>query len=630
MNALHALADAAGLCRHWDDVAGVPRNVADADLRAILQAMDLPAATASQCRDSYARLAERAALAPLSTAQVGGRVHLPGLATRCLRMVHEDGEAADLDVDAQGFARVPERCGDWQFEHAGAVHALAVAPVRCFGVADALGAPQPRAWGVGVQVYATRHAHDAGLGDAEGVADWVRRVAAAGGDALALSPVHAARPTDGVRSPYSPSDRRFLEPTYAAPSLVLGPEFVHAACAQLDPAARCDDAALIDWPAAIDARWQRLRALHEARDRLPEPLRADLAHFRTCGGDALAAFARHAARDHGDGDAGLHRFSQWLAARSWSNVQRQAHDRGMGIGLIADIAVGFDPGGAEAAAWPDAVLTGLELGAPPDAFNAAGQCWGVAGFDAAGLRCSGYAPFRALLQATMRDRGGVRIDHILGLLRLWLVPRGAPSASGAYLRYPLDDLLNLVALESWRQRCIVIGEDLGVVPPGLRETLSQRGVMGIDVLAFTRDADGAFLPPQRWRRDAVATTTTHDLPTLAGWSRGRDLEWRAHLGEMDAATLQAAQRARSADVAALDAACRDVTGATGPAAWMAFAAGSPSPLALLPAEDALGLVEQPNLPGTVDTHPNWRRRLPRDADPAPALTAFAHARSHAA
>lgn len=623
--ALHALADAAGLCRHWEDVAGVPRTVSDADLRAILQAMELPAATPAQCRDSALRLAADTQLPPLLTAESGGTVRLPGLANCRLRFESADGSHVDGVIDAAGVARAPTRPGEWTFEHAGRLHTLAVAPVRCFGVADALDVPDPRAWGVGVQVHATRHADDAGLGDAAGVVEWVRRVAAAGGDALALSPVHAARPVSGVRSPYAPSDRRFFEPTYASPALVLDPDFVRAACVGLE--ATPGDDALIDWPAAVALRWARLRALYAARAQLPDAALTAFAEFEAAGGDALFAFARHAAADHGDVDAGLHRFAQWLAVRSWSRVQRAAHDRGMGLGLIADVAVGFDPGGAEAAAWPDAVLRGLELGAPPDAFNAAGQTWGVTGFDALGLRASGFAPFRALLRATMHDRGGVRIDHILGLLRLWLVPRGAPSSAGAYARAPLQDLLNLLALESWRQRCIVIGEDLGVVPPGLRETLSRRGVLGIDVLAFTRAADGAFLSPRRWRRDAVATTTTHDLPTLVGWSRGRDLEWRARIDAVDDATLDAQRRARAADVVALDAASAAAIGETGPAAWMAFVAAAPAPLALLPAEDALGLVEQPNLPGTVDTHPNWRRRLPQEIDPAPSLSAFASARS---
>ncbi|NYZ62055.1 4-alpha-glucanotransferase [Luteimonas deserti] len=618
---LHARASAAGLCRHWEDAAGIGRTVADADLHAILAAMDAAQGDAAL---------DPPGLPPLVTAEASGPVHLAGVEAGLLTLIHEDGEEVEMAVDGRGMARAPARPGDWRFRRAGASHSLAVAPPRCYSVADALDLPAPRAWGVGVQVYSTRQTDDGGVGDAAGVLDWVYRVAAAGGDAVALSPVHAARPCTGVCSPYSPSDRRRFDPVHAAPALVLGADVVAAACGHVATAPAGDDA-LIDWPAATAARWRRLRALYAARGHLAEGLRADLAEFEMAGGDALEAFARHAARDHGDGEPGFHRFAQWLAERSWAGVQRAARDRGMGLGLIADIAVGFDPAGAEAAAWPDAVLQGLELGAPPDAFNAAGQVWGVTGYSAAGLRRTGYAPFRALLRATMHARGGVRIDHILGLMRLWVVPRGAPSSAGAYLQYPLQDLLNLVALESWRQRCIVIGEDLGVVPPGLRDTLARRGVLGIDVLPFTRDAEGAFLPPKRWRRDAIATTTTHDLPTLAGWAQGRDLEWRARIDAVPGDVLQTQREARADDVAALDAACLDAIGATGPVAWAAYAAASPAPLALLPVEDALGLEEQPNLPGTVDEHPNWRRRLPTAVDDTPALAArlraFAAARN---
>ena len=626
---LHALAEAAGLLRHWEDASGVARTVADADLRAILAAMGLRSDDARQVRDSLAALDQRPGVPPMITAEVGGALQLSGAAGQTVRFRHEDGDAVDIAFDSAGLARAPASPGDWRFELDGGMHVLAVAPVRCFGVADALDLPDPRAWGVGLQVYSTRHADDGGLGDAAGVLAWVQRVAEAGGDAIALSPVHAARPCMQVCSPYSPSDRRYFDPVYAAPALVLGPAFVREVCGVSDDPPTSSDP-LVDWPTATLLRWHRLRALHAARARLPDALRADLDAFVSEGGAALQAFAAHAAQDHGDGDPELHLFAQWLAARSWRAVQHDALDRGMRLGLIADIAVGFDPAGAEAAAWPDAVLHGLELGAPPDAFNAAGQVWGVSGFDPAGLRRASYAPFRALLRATMRDRGGVRIDHILGLLRLWLVPRGAPSSAGAYLQCPLQDLLNLVALESWRQRCIVIGEDLGVVPPGLRDTLARRGVLGIDVLPFTRDADGAFLPPTRWRRDAIATTTTHDLPTLVGWAQGRDLDWRARIDGVPAEELRARHSARAEDVARLDDACQDAIGATGPVAWAAYAAASPAPLALLPAEDALGLEEQPNLPGTVDEHPNWRRRLPAEADtPALAarLRAFAAART---
>ncbi|WP_386263118.1 4-alpha-glucanotransferase, partial [Xanthomonas translucens] len=296
------------------------------------------------------------------------------------------------------------------------------------------------------------------------------------------------------------------------------------------------------------------RQLHADFAQADSALHADFATFQLARGTALRDYAAFAARDFGDTDPALHSFAQWLAARSWAGVQQQARAAGMGIGLIADLAVGFDPGGAEAAAWPQAVLAGLELGAPPDAFNGDGQAWGIGGYSPNGLRASGFAPFIELLRAVMRDRGGVRIDHILGLLRLWTIPRGASSADGVYLRYPLHDLLRLLALESWRHRAIVIGEDLGVVPDGIRAELSQRGVMGIDVLLFTSDAKGAFLAPAHWRGDAIATTTTHDLPTLRGWRCGEDIDWRRRLQLSDAAQQRADHATRRADVARMDAA----------------------------------------------------------------------------
>lgn len=262
------------------------------------------------------------------------------------------------------------------------------------------------------------------------------------------------------------------------------------------------------------------------------------------------------------------------------------------------------------------MLRGLVLGAPPDAFNADGQHWGIGAYSPTALRRSGFAPYIALLRAVLRDRGGIRIDHILGLLRLWVVPDGASSGDGAYLAYPLQDLLNLLALESWRHRAIVIGEDLGVVPPGIREELSRRGVMGIDVLMFTRDQEGAFVPPALWRADAVATTTTHDLPTLTGWRAGRDIDWRRTLELIQPAQAQADHQTRIRDASRLDAAVADAgLGSDAPLLdALRFTASSVSPLALLPVEDALALDEQPNLPGTVEVHPNWRRRLP---DPCP-------------
>ncbi|RWU20042.1 4-alpha-glucanotransferase, partial [Xanthomonas phaseoli] len=512
---------------------------------------------------------------------------------------------------------------------------VAVAPPRCFSVADACGQPSPRAWGMALQVYSARSLDDGGIGDAAGTVEWLRHAALAGADALALSPVHAARPVSGGYSPYSPSDRRFLDPLHAAPVRILGELALDAISAVPGLRERFDglhNAALIDWQASAHAKWELLRQLYAH----VSPDHADLVAFRNAGGAALEGFARFAAQDFGDNDPQLHVFTQWLAARSWSDAQREAHERGMKIGLIADLAVGFDPNGAEAAAAADTVLRGLVLGAPPDAFNADGQHWGIGAYSPTALRRSGYAPYIALLRAVLRDRGGIRIDHILGLMRLWVVPDGASSNEGAYLAYPLHDLLNLLALESWRHRAIVIGEDLGVVPPGIREELSQRGVMGIDVLMFTRNDDGAFVSPALWRPDAIATTTTHDLPTLTGWRAGRDIEWRRKLKLIQPAQASDDAAARNKDVARLDAAVElaGLSSARDPLLGaLRFTATSVSPLALLPVEDALALDEQPNLPGTVEVHPNWRRRLP---DPLPharlhsALHGFAEARRVAA
>ncbi|WP_140727903.1 4-alpha-glucanotransferase [Pseudomonas sp. Hp2] len=626
---LHALARAAGLRVDWTDVDGRPRRVTPPTLRAVLEALGRPARDARQCRDSLRRLGGAATPPPLPTVQAGAALELA--CGTPAQWVDEDGNACDAVRDAGGALHAPARPGYWTLLHGTQAQAVAVAPARCFSVADACGGTPARAWGLALQVYSARSEGDGGIGDAGGADDWVRRAALARADALALSPVHAARPIRTAYSPYSPSDRRFLDPLHAAPRRVLGrlAQDVLARDPGLSSALRqLQDAELIDWPRAAHAKGRWLRALHAAFGEAAPVLRDDLAAFRREAGPALADYAGFAAADFGDGDPGLHAFGQWLAARSWQGVQRDARERGMAIGLIADLAVGFDPHGAEAAAWPREVLRGVGLGAPPDAFNADGQAWNLATYSPDALRDAGYAPFLALLRAVMRDRGGIRIDHILGLQRLWLVPEGAGSGDGVYLDYPLHDLLNLLALESWRHRAVVIGEDLGVVPPGIRQALSARGVMGIDVLMFTRAADGAFLPPAQWRADAVATTTTHDLPTLVGWRQGVDIAWRERLG---LSGPDDAPRRRQADLVALQRAIA-LAGLDTGHPWrdaLAYAARGPAPLALLPVEDALALPEQPNLPGTVAGHPNWRRRLP---DPVPAETlhaavqAFAEAR----
>jgi 4-alpha-glucanotransferase len=233
----------------------------------------------------------------------------------------------------------------------------------------------------------------------------------------------------------------------------------------------------------------------------------------------------------------------------------------------------------------------------------------------------GYGPFVATLRACMRHAGGLRVDHAMGFLRLWVIPQGATAAEGAYIAYPVRDLFCLTALESHRHRAIVIGEDLGTVPAGFRERLARAGIYGMSVLWFTRDAKG-FVPPHDWPSLAVAMTSTHDLPTVAGWWRGTDLDARASSGLLR--DVQAERMVRNSERQALWVALKSakVTEGEAPAAAEArhvvdaavrFVAKTPSKLALLPLEDALGLERQPNMPGTVAEYPNWRHRYDVEA-----------------
>jgi 4-alpha-glucanotransferase len=398
-------------------------------------------------------------------------------------------------------------------------------------------------------------------------------------------------------------------------------------------------------PLEDHARFEALHAHFLGRDSALWNWRDWPAEYRDPRSAAVQGFARENPRE-----IAFHAFCQWLADESLHAAQRACREAGMPIGLIADLAVGTDAGGSHAWSHQDKILADLSVGAPPDAFSPLGQDWGLTAFSPRELVEHGFVAFIELLRAAMRRAGGVRIDHLMGLARLWLVPRGASPAEGAYLRFPLDDLLRLLALESHRHRCVVIGEDLGTVPHGFHAQIESRGVLGMRVLWFERDGAGAFTPPARWSREAVAMTTTHDLPTVAGWWRGRDIALREELGlfgEPDRAAREHAARAE--DRQALWRAFLESGAATGDApppdadaapvvdSALAHVGGAACALALLPLEDALALEEQPNLPGTVDQHPNWRRRLPSEAgtlldDPAAArrLEAFAHARRQAA
>jgi 4-alpha-glucanotransferase len=618
--AVRARAREAGLAIDWVDAMGRPQQVKTEALRRILDSLD-----ATQ---------DGSDVRPLVTARVDVRIELPGLSTEAdtpAELVLEDGSVRSVTIRGGKGATLPAigKAGYHRLRFADREITLAVAPSRCVTLEER-GAGR-RMWGVAAQVYGLRRTGDGGIGDAGAVRDLAQAAARHGADAVALSPVHSLFAADPARhGPYSPSSRLFLNPLYGDPSIVFAPERLASYAAVAD-----EQAPLIDWTAAGAAKFARLRRLFDdfvARDLAAgTSLATDFERFVQAGGDALhehALFeALHAERPgnwvdwpagwrHGDAAAvRYHLFLQWIAARSFAAAQTAARAAGMRIGLISDLAIGMDRTGSHAWARQSDLLLGLSVGAPPDGFNPGGQDWGLTGFSPRALLARGFEPFLATLRAALAHAGGVRIDHIMGLMRLWLVPRGAPASEGAYLAYPLEDLLRLLALESHRHGAVVIGEDLGTVPPGFRARLRRAGIAGMDVMWFERTRL-TYRKPLRWRRDAVAMTTTHDLPTVAGWWSSEDIRTRRALGLGAAGEEEERKRDRVRLWRAFTAA-GTAQGAPPPAdrpgaavdAALGYVAQSPSPLMLAPLEDLLALEAQPNLPGTIDEHPNWRRRL---------------------
>jgi 4-alpha-glucanotransferase len=611
---LRKAAKAAGILTEWQDVHGKTRAVGHETLRALLETLGTEATDDS----------------PLITAEAGAVYTLPGVAAK---------------------ARAPKEPGYYPITRGKRSFTLAVAPAR--GTRGG----ETRGWGLSVQLYSLYRKGDGGIGTYGALRDFMRGSGEAGASAVAVSPIHAQFSGDPWRfSPYSPSSRLWMNVLHidvgeAAAVLDLKPP-------KLAPRQGAGGDALIAWPECARARLKALRTLFEAarkEDRFESghPAARSLSVFRRSGGASLLAHATFEAlhahffgRDRDlwnwstwpseyrnpDGAAvrrfarenretvDFHIFLQWLAARQFRSAAEAARDGKMAVGIIKDIAVGADGGGSEAWSNQGRMLTGASIGAPPDAFNTLGQNWGVTTFSPNALSATGYAAFIQLLRGALQDAGGIRIDHILGLRRLWVVPNGADARDGAYVRYPLTDLLRLTALEAHRAGATVLGEDLGTVPEGFREELDGFGIKGMQVLWFERDGQ-RFLPPQEWRKSAVGMTTTHDLPTVAGWWLGKDIAWRKRLklfATRDGAAKAAAERKR--DRAQLWDAFVQAGVAKGRAPGsndvakvlagaIAHLGQTACDLVVLPLEDALGRKEQPNLPGTISEHPNWRRRI---------------------
>ncbi|MHC6226281.1 4-alpha-glucanotransferase [Pseudomonas sp. X10] len=680
---LHRLAARAGIARDWVDANGRPQQVSDTVLRQVLAGLGHPAEDDSEIASSLQSLEQAhdaRHLPPLLTAEIGQALPLEryfaaGSHGHCLL---EDGNRRDIRLDDQ--ARLPGDLpiGYHQLSFAEQAFTLAVAPPRCHSIADAAAHPTPRCWGLSVQLYSLRRPGDGGYGDCMALEQLARSAAERGADALAISPLHALSLADQQHySPYSPSSRLLLNSLYASPAAVLGERTVRLAieaCELQGTLEVLESQPLVDWPRAAEAHETLLRALYNDFNNSEHPQREDFESFRQAGGQALEhhcrfevlqaeAMARGLGADwrnwpaawhdpyHPEveafasacpGEIEYHAFCQWLTERCLQRAQQAAHGNGMTIGLIADLAVGADGAGSQAWSRQDELLADLRVGAPPDILNRAGQDWGICAFSPEGLRRNGYRAFIEMLRANFAHAGGLRIDHVMGLQRLWLIPRGSRPSEGAYLHYPVQDLLRLLALESVRHQAIVLGEDLGTVPEGLRETLAAKAVLGMRVLQFEQDPPGHFTPILDWPDNALATTGTHDLPPLAGWLGARDIDWSHRLQLLDTATELHWRHARQLERQGLRRTLeQNYSGALESNdalidASIRYLGHTRAPLVLVPLEDLLGCDEQPNLPGTTDGHPNWRRRfalaasqLLDDSDAARRLELLAQAREQA-
>jgi 4-alpha-glucanotransferase len=527
--------------------------------------------------------------------------------------------------------------------------------------------PERRSWGFTLQLYSLRSRGSWGHGDLRDLADFAAWSASdLGADFVVINPLHAAEPLPPVSaSPYLPMSRRWISPLYLRIEDI--PEFktldsperikLSALASPLLASSATDD--LID----RDAVWSAKLAALEVISRVPlSPARqADLDQFRVRHGQALTDWAtwcaiaeihgpdyrrwprwlRHphsaetaALRGRLANRVAFHTWVQWLAAEQVAAAQRAALEAGMEIGIVHDLAVGAHPGGADAWADQDVIAPGFSVGAPPDEFNQRGQDWTLPPWHPRRLAASGYRPLAELTRALADAGGGIRVDHVMGLSRLWWIPADGSPADGAYVYYDIDGTLGTLTAQAagspgstGRGRgAVLIGEDLGTVEPWLRDRLGHRGVLGTSMLWFERGHDGAPLPPHAWRRNCLATVSTHDMPPAVAFLTGEQVTERARLG-----LLTRPENTERADAAkALDAWLAalvregllppgqrpDATAFT--AALYGYLARTPALLIGVSLAEAAGERRSQNMPGTTTEYPNWRVPL-GDGDGAPVL-----------
>ena len=497
-----------------------------------------------------------------------------------------------------------------------------------------------RCWLLAVQLYGVRSTRNWGIGDFTDLAGLIELAGHLGADGVGLNPLHALfddRPADC--SPYSPNSRLFLNALYIDVEKL--PEFQRGIFATSSKdIARLRASDTVDYIGVAELKWRALRLAFEAfKAGANNARRQDFEKFRAERAPLLSRFAcfevlRHKfnkpwwewpeewrkpddvkfARLRAGTDAAeieFVEFVQWTADRQLQSCRDLAARRGMKVRLYLDVAVGVQADGFDAWNEQVAISRHLAVGAPPDSLNTSGQNWGLAGFNAAGLEIKSFEPYRDMLRASMRYAGAIRLDHVLGLKRLYLVPHGFAADNGVYVQMPFEALLAATALESVAHRCVVIGEDLGTVPEGFREQIADWGIWSYQVMMFERDDQGKFRDIDHYAPNALVTFNTHDLSTYAGWRSFSDLALKRSLGidpgESDDARWHAL--ALLTDVLRHHGIDRhDLNAVVG------FLARTRSRLLAISLEDLLGVIDQPNIPGTVNEHPNWRQRLPLAID----------------
>ena len=507
--------------------------------------------------------------------------------------------------------------------------------------------PQERSWGFAVQLYSVRSRQSWGFGDLGDLADLAAWSATdLGAGFILINPLHAGEPLPPLsQSPYLPMSRRFTSPLYLRIEDI--PEYARLTAGdrvRIDSLAaplraRNATSELLDRDGVWRAKRTALQIIY--RQPMTAQRRAEFDAYRHQEGQPLEDWGLWCAlaEIHGpdwrswpeslrtvgsaevsaerarlSGQALFHAWLQWLADGQLAAAQDAARAAGMRIGIIRDLAVGCHPGGADAWAWQDVMVTGVSVGAPPDEFNQRGQDWSQPPWHPLRLAGQGYAPLADLMHAALRHAGGLRVDHVMGLFRLWWVPSGMSPDQGTYVRYDHHAMVGVLAGQAVSADAVAIGEDLGTVDPWIREYLADRGVLGTAMLWFERGPDGAPLPPGKWRRNCLAMVGTHDLPPIAAFVTGEQVELRSRLG-----LLTRSYREESDESDAVVRAWQEVLEAEGllpaggrlsPAeftvACYAFLARTPALLIGVSLADAVGDRRPQNIPGTTAQYPNWR------------------------